>query len=401
MSYKNVLLSLLLAGVLPLSTLTAQNITEMSLVLQEPRMDNVMMRSGTYKSAGDTALRLDLYYPPGYEERSNLPAVIFNNGVGSMTLPDWRGYRDWAKLVALRNLIAVHYQSRRRRAGADSRDLLTYLRENAAELGIDRDRIAIWTSSANVAVGLPLAMEPERKYIRCAVVYYGSARVDSMRQDLPLMIVRAGLDSYATNRNIEEMVGRALDRDIPFQLVNYLHGQHAFDILDDTDRSREVIRQTLEFLEHNLADTAGYGDAHLFTARNFYAMVKKGEVDRAIRLYKEAYRQNLNDPRFNRFMNRATAERSLNNIGYQLLDEGKPKLAVAVFELMAETFPDSPNAYDSMADGYEAAGRKERAIRYSKRALELLEETELRDVVERAIRESAESRLKRLEGDNR
>ncbi|MDX1618680.1 MAG: hypothetical protein R3224_07825, partial [Balneolaceae bacterium] len=124
-------------------------------------------------------------------------------------------------------------------------------------------------------------------------------------------------------------------------------------------------------------------------------------ADRAIRLYKEAYRQNLNDPRFNRFMNRATSERSLNNIGYQLLDEGKPELAVAVFELMAETFPDSPNAYDSMADGYEAAGRTELAIRYSRRALELLEETELRDIVERAIRESAESRLKRLEADNR
>lgn len=401
MNFKRVILSLLLAAAIPIVDARTQSITEMPLVLQEPGMDRVTMRSETYKSAGDTALRLDLYFPPGYENGSTLPVVIFNNGVGSMTLPDWRGYRDWAKLAALRNLVAVHYQSRRNRAAADSRDLVGYLRDNAGKLGIDRERMAIWTSSANVSVGLPLAMEPDRDYIRCAVVYYGSARVDSLRQDLPLLVVRAGLDSYATNRNMEAMVDRALDRDIPFYLVNYLRGQHAFDILDDTERSREIIRHTLDFLAYHLTESRAAGDSFVFTARNFYAMVKQGAVDRAVRLYREAHEQNLNDPRFSRFMNRATAERSLNNIGYQLLSEEKPELAVAVFELMVEIFPDSPNAYDSMADGYEAAGQKERAIRFSKMALEMLDTTELRETREAAIRGSAESRLKRLEGGNR
>lgn len=401
MILKKVFVYLFLAAAVPTVCSQAQSITEMPLVLQHKDMNKVSKQSLIYKSIDDTSLRMDIYHPPGIGEGSRLPVVIFNNGVGSMTLPDWKGYTDWAKLVALRDLIAVHYQSRRQHAMEDSGDLIAYLRDNGKDLGIDSDRMAIWTSSANVRVGLPLAMDEERQYIRCAVVYYGSAQIDSMRQDLPLLIVRAGLDSFGTNRNMEEMAGRALNQDIQFELINYLQGQHAFDILDNTERSREIIRRTLDFLEFNLTRSSPGNDEFVFTAKNFYTMVAQDEIDRAIQLYKEAHEQNQNDPRFNRFMNRATAESSLNAIGYQLIAEDRQMPAVKVFELMVETFPESPNGYDSMADGYEAAGDEEMAIRYSKKALEKLRNVELRASQEQAIRESAENRLKRLEGDGK
>ena len=31
-------------------------------------------------------------------------------------------------------------------------------------------------------------------------------------------------------------------------LLNYAEGQHGFDILDDTERSRSIIQQTLAFM---------------------------------------------------------------------------------------------------------------------------------------------------------
>lgn len=43
----------------------------------------------------------------------------------------------------------------------------------------------------------------------------------------------------------------------------------------------------------------------------------------------------------------------VNRIGYNILREGKPDMAYSLFKYNVEHFPNSPNAYDSMADYYE------------------------------------------------
>lgn len=378
------------------TTAFAQSITEMPAVLQLPGMEKVEVRSQTYKSINDTTLRIDVYYPPNLSESARLPVVIFNNGVGSMTLPEWRGYQDWARMVAVSNLIGVHYQSRRDHAREDSEDLIDYVRQNAETLKIDATRIGMFTSSANVYVGLPLAMQEERDYIRCVAIYYGIENSKPTRQDLRLLIVRAGLDSYALNRNIDRFVHEALNRDLDIELINYLQGQHAFDILDDTDRSRQIIRQTLDFFKLHLNRSAA-AQPFVLTAKNFYTMVVEEEFERAKRLYRETVQKYQNDPSINLRFNRAVSEGSLNQIGYQLMDEQKQAEAIAVFEFAIETYPDSPNAYDSMADAYEAAGNIDLAIEYAEKALRKLETAEnIYPSQKERIRESATDKLNRL-----
>jgi uncharacterized protein len=47
----------------------------------------------------------------------------------------------------------------------------------------------------------------------------------------------------------------------------------------------------------------------------------------------------------------------INQIGYQLIFEGKPEEAIAVFKTNVERYPASANVYDSLAEAYERGGR--------------------------------------------
>ena len=67
-------------------------------------------------------------------------------------------------------------------------------------------------------------------------------------------------------------------------------------------------------------------------------------------------------------------EQLLNSLGYELLQEEKVKAAIAVFELNVEEYPKAANPYDSLGDGYSAAGRLEDAKASYARAVELAEQ---------------------------
>jgi len=90
-------------------------------------------------------------------------------------------------------------------------------------------------------------------------------------------------------------------------------------------------------------------------------------------------------------------ESSLNNIGYTLLGAGKNRDAVAVFERAAQLYPASPNAYDSLADGYLALDDKAKALQCSNKALALLSKAADLSPSRRAqIEESAKQRIAKL-----
>lgn len=64
-------------------------------------------------------------------------------------------------------------------------------------------------------------------------------------------------------------------------------------------------------------------------------------------------------------------ERELNRIGYALLRKGRAADGVAIFELNVREYPDAWNPWDSLGDGYVAAGNRDGAIRAYRRSLEL------------------------------
>jgi tetratricopeptide (TPR) repeat protein len=64
-------------------------------------------------------------------------------------------------------------------------------------------------------------------------------------------------------------------------------------------------------------------------------------------------------------------EDDLNEWGYRLLDHGQTKEAIEIFKLNVNLYPESANAYDSLAEGYEAIGDRASTIKNYKRSLEM------------------------------
>jgi D-alanyl-D-alanine carboxypeptidase len=57
-------------------------------------------------------------------------------------------------------------------------------------------------------------------------------------------------------------------------------------------------------------------------------------------------------------------EASINAMGYDLLENGEIEAAIRVFDLNTETFPQSANTWDSLAEAMMANGDHESAARY-------------------------------------
>jgi dienelactone hydrolase len=69
----------------------------------------------------------------------------------------------------------------------------------------------------------------------------------------PLLIAKAGLDRPGINDSIDAFVRRADELGAPVQVETHPDGRHAFDILDDDDRSREIIEASIGFMRSHLA----------------------------------------------------------------------------------------------------------------------------------------------------
>jgi hypothetical protein len=253
-------------------------------VLEIPGMDAVVVRRDVpYEAPEEGARTLDLYAPPELKEGERRPAVVFVTGYPDpgflaafgTKLKDMGAYTSWGRLVAASGLVGVAYANRE---PADLYLVLQYLRQNAAALGIDEKRIGLWACSGNVPMALSVLMHEASDAFRCAVLCYGymldleqparvaevaaqigfanpgaGRSVDDLPRDLPLFLVRSGQDKLPyLNESIDRFLAKALGRNLPMTLVNHAAGQHAFDLLDDTEASREIIRGILQFLRFHL-----------------------------------------------------------------------------------------------------------------------------------------------------
>jgi acetyl esterase/lipase len=261
----------------------------MRAVLKLPDMDRVTVRRDVaYKTIGGVALQADVYAPPAAAGR--LPAVILIHGgpiAPAMKPKDWGIYDSLGRLVGASGLAAVTFNHRFHgpamlvEAAGDVRDLLRQVREHAAEYGIDGERLALWAfSGGGPFLSTTLREGPE--HVKALVAYYAALDLQQRppgvapgspndlddetrkayspayhvatgaRRVPPMLIARAGLDNPGLNGGIDRFVARALERNVALELLNHESGRHGFDILDDDERSREVLTRTLEFLKHHL-----------------------------------------------------------------------------------------------------------------------------------------------------
>jgi CubicO group peptidase (beta-lactamase class C family) len=66
-----------------------------------------------------------------------------------------------------------------------------------------------------------------------------------------------------------------------------------------------------------------------------------------------------------------TSSGPLNMLGYELLGDDKTEMAIAVFKINIQLFPDEANPYDSLGDAYLKNGEKEEAKKCFKKAIQI------------------------------
>ena len=89
----------------------------------------------------------------------------------------------------------------------------------------------------------------------------------------------------------------------------------------------------------------------------------------------------------------------VNAIGYELLQAARNVDAIGLFELNVEAHPGSANTFDSLSDGYLAAGDKVKALDFARKAIAALPgDTGVPAEFKQQIRESAEAKIRQLGG---
>jgi len=259
------------------------------LVYSVPGMDKVKVkRDLAYKRAGSRELKADVYRAANLPRNQKLPAIIFIHGgflpSNLRTEPkDWRIFADYGRLVAASGFVGVTFNHRLydnwasvEDSTSDLKEVIAYVRNNADSLGVDKDRIALWAFSGGGPL-LSLAIREPQPYIRCIVSYY--AVLDLMNEEsrgglsdetlrkysplqqleasngsmAPIFIASMGHDHPKIRESVDRFVPAALGKNVTVTLSNDPQGHHGFDIEDDTEASRAVIRETMEFVKSQMA----------------------------------------------------------------------------------------------------------------------------------------------------
>lgn len=262
-----------------------EEMIRMRVVFSVPGMDAVSVRRNlVYKTADGQPLHMDVYSPSGPPRAR--PAVILVHGgpIPRIGAKNMGVFVSYGELLAASGFVAVAFDHRflapvrLTDAAEDVVDLVAHIRKSAGSLGVDPERLALWAfSGGGPFLAAPLRERPT--WLRALVAFYAVldlqqsppgddaavsielrrtfSAIRSLGEDArtapPFLVARAGLDNPWLNGTIDRFVQTALDKSATLDLLNHPEGRHAFDILNDNARSKQIIRHALEFLRDHLA----------------------------------------------------------------------------------------------------------------------------------------------------
>lgn len=258
----------------------------MPVVYKVPGMDKVkIVQNLKYTKSDDPNVLMDLYLPPDLTAGEKRPAVIFIHGGAKTewTAKGWGIYITWGRLVAASGFVGVTFTHRLEypnksleNAAQDVTAAINYVRANADKYNVDKDRVCLIAFSAGGPM-LSLGMRGYTPFVRCLIGFY--AFMDIRQSDYrktettenlkafspiaylqndpskipPIFIARAGRDEVPTmDDSIDRFVKDALSKNIALSFMNHPQGVHGFDNQNDDERSREIIRSAIDFMQIHL-----------------------------------------------------------------------------------------------------------------------------------------------------
>ncbi len=145
-----------------------------------------------------------------------------------------------------------------------------------------------------------------------------------------------------------------------FRIVGPQQWEHVLDV------GRLTIGNTVEItfsLQGRVWNWERINGGEKSIATVLWKTVSDNGIDAALTQYRELKASRPQDHDF--------GESELNALGHRLLQSNQIKEAIEVFKANAEAFPKSANVYDSLADAYVIAGKRELAVQNYKKSLEL------------------------------
>ena len=143
-------------------------LVSISIVLAvQARGDEPATKAFTYKKAKQADLEVVMHYPPGWKETDKRPAIVFFFG-GGWTNGTIKQFEPQANHLASRGMVAARadYRVKSRhdvtpkQCVEDAKSAVRWLRQNAAKLGVDPDRIVAAGGSAGGHIAACTALAP-------------------------------------------------------------------------------------------------------------------------------------------------------------------------------------------------------------------------------------------------
>lgn len=229
-------------------------------------------RDVVYRDSDNGHTLADIFLPSATGGK-HLLTVFVHGGGGSKDLGQIQSFAAHAAAMAF-----TYRLDSFQLAASDTQAAVDFIRNSAEEYSIQKDRICLWFFSTGGNFLAPfLAEQPE--WLKCTVLYYGAmgpevfwamgAQVSEADgnglEPLPLLannsdwkpamfIAEAGTDHAALNAALRKFAQTAVSEGWPVEYWNHPTGPHAFDVLQDDQRSRAIIQRSLDFAKENLQE---------------------------------------------------------------------------------------------------------------------------------------------------
>jgi dienelactone hydrolase len=266
---------------------------------------------------------------------------------------------------------------------------LAYL---VAQPGVDKARIGGAGGSCGVNQAVRLAeRHPE---VKSLVLLAGGTDAAGHRflqetPSLPVFAAAAADDQFDADASRSMQWLLDLSGNPRNRFAGFAEGRHGTEIFGPhPELPRQIVAWYVETLVTAPADRSASVQPKETLVREFWTTLDRDGVERAVQTFHAARRR---DPDAFLF-----PEGVMNQAGYERLQAGKTKDAIALFTLNVEAYFASANAQDSLGDAYLADGQRDRALAAARRCLELLPDDKSNDQFKAAIRASAEEKIKKL-----
>lgn len=205
---------------------------------------------------------LDMYLP---DSPDSAPAIVFVPGgplpPDMVAQPrDWPIFQAYGSLAASRGVVGVTLNHRLDAVTAYStgaEDVATVIEMVRADPRVNADRVALWFFSGGSLMSADWLRNPPA-WLRCLATSYPMlaplpgwpvegrfrpAEAVAHAGQLPIILTRVGRETPEIAATVESFVTAARAADAQLDIIDVPNGQHSFDMLNDTNESRDAINR--------------------------------------------------------------------------------------------------------------------------------------------------------------